>query len=97
MAPQKFQVYGLDETYPYLGTYAFKIVLNPRYYKSGQDFDVAVWDSDRKPMRFELKKWGRKLNVSFTIEPSVADGVAFATITRNGQEVGRLTWWVIKP
>lgn len=97
MASPKYQVYGLEETYPELGAYTFKIVLNPRFYKSGVDFDVTVFDSDRKPMKFDLKKWGRKLNVTFFIEPTVADGVSFAVISKSGNEVGRLSWWVIKP
>jgi len=97
MATAKFQVYGLDETYPELGEFHFKIVLSPRTCKSGQDFDVKLIDSDRLPMRFSLEKWGRKLNVSFVIDRSVADGVATAIITRNANEVGRLTFWVIKP
>lgn len=97
MPSPRYQVYGLEETYPELGTFLFKIVLNPKFYKSGHDFDVNVFDSDRKPMRFDLKKWGRKLNVAFVIDPQVADGVAFAIISREGQEIGRLSWWVIKP
>jgi len=97
MAPAKFQVYGLDETYPELGDFSFKIVLSPRTCKSGQDFDVKLIDSDQRPIRFQLNKWGRKLNVTFTIDTSVSDGVSTAVLLRNGQEVGRLSWWVIKP
>jgi len=97
MATAKFQVYGLDETYPELGEFVFKIVLSPRTCKTGQDFDVNLIDSDRKPMRFNLNKWGRKLNVSFVIDRTVADGVSTAVITRKGQEIGRLSFWIIKP
>ena len=98
MAPQpRFQVYGLDETYPWLGEYTFKLVLNPRFFKTGQDLDVIVQDSDRKPMPRDLKRWGRKLHVTFTITPETADGVAQALVMRDGVEVGRCTWWVIKP
>ena len=97
MAPSKFQVYGLDEIYPELGSYSFKIVLSPRYYKTGQDFDVCVIDSDRKSVQAELKHWGRKLNVSFLITDQTADGVASVIISRNGQETGRFHFWVIKP
>lgn len=97
MASPRYQVYGLNETYPELGTYSFKVVLSPRYYKSGQEFEVVLVDSDRKPMRYDVKKWGRKLNVSFAIDSNTSDGVAYATLVRRGQEVGRLTWWIIKP
>lgn len=97
MPSPKYQVYGLDETYPELGSYSFKIVLNPRFFKAGHELDVVVVDSDRKPMKYDVKKWGRKLNVTFVIDQQVADGVAFASIVKGGQEVGRLNWWVIKP
>lgn len=97
MPSPRFQVYGLEETYPELGRFSFKVVLNSRFYKSGEDFRVDLVDSDRKPMRFEVKRWGRKLNVSFDIDPQTSDGVSVAAISRAGQEVGRLTFWVIKP
>jgi hypothetical protein len=96
-AAPRFQVYGLDETYPYLGDYSFKVVLNPRFFKTGQELEVRVVDSDRKPMLFETKRWGRKLNITFTINKETADGVSIATVLRDGTEIGRLTWWVIKP
>jgi len=98
MAPApRYQVYGLHETYPELGRFAFKIVLNPRFFKSGQDFEISFVDSDRRPMAFDLKRWGRKLNVDFIINPGTADGVAVITILRGTIEVGRLKMWVIKP
>lgn len=97
MPSPRFQVYGLEETYPELGTYNFKIVLHPRYYRSGEDFEVQLVDSDRQPMRYAVKKWGRKLNVEFDITERTSDGVAIATLVRNTQEVGRLNFWIIKP
>ena len=98
MAPSpRFQVYGLDETYPELGHFSFKVVLNPKFFKSGMELDVLLLDSDKKSMPFEVKKWGRKLNVEFNITPSVPDGVSTAIISKNGTEVGRLTFWIIKP
>jgi hypothetical protein len=97
VAAPRFQVYGLDETYPELGKFGFKVVLNPRFAKSGQDYGVRIVDSDRAPMAFELKKWGRKLNVEFAITPQTSDGVSTVFVERNGAEVGRLSFWVIKP
>jgi hypothetical protein len=98
MAPaQRYQVYGLDETYPQLGKFSFKIVLNPKFFKSGQDFDVQLLDSARNAMRFKLQKWGRKLNVDFIIDNNVPDGVSTASISKDNVEVGRLLFWVIKP
>ncbi len=93
----QFIVYGLDETYPELGEFSFKIVVSPRTYKAGEDFDLSVVDSDRKPMKFQLRRWGRKLNVVFTIDPAVSDGVSTVAVNQNGQEIGRFSFWVIKP
>lgn len=98
MAPApRYQVYGLDETYPELGKYTFKIVLNPRFYKTGEDLDIRIVDSSRVPMSFDVKKWGRKLNVTFAIRPLTADGVSTVFIMKGDTEVGRLGFWVIKP
>jgi hypothetical protein len=93
----RYQVYGLDETYPELGKFTFKVVLNPRFYKTGEEFDAIVVDSARKPMIFDLKKWGRKLNLTFRITPDTADGVSTVTLLRCNEAVGKLTFWVIKP
>ncbi len=97
MPSPRFAVYGLDETYPELGGFSFKIVISPRTYRSGQEFDVSIMDSDRKPMRFELRRWGRKLNITFAIDRTVSDGVSTVVLSQNGQEIGRLIFWVIKP
>jgi len=98
MAPApRYQVYGLDETYPELGRFSFKIVLNPRFFKSGQDFDVTFTDGARQPVKFVLKKWGRKLNVDFVIDNNVSDGIATVSIINNSNSIGTLTFWVIKP
>jgi hypothetical protein len=96
-SPSKYQVYGLDETYPEYGVFTFKVVLNPRLYKTCHDFDVTMVDSSRNPMKFDVKKWGRKINVTFEINPSVADGVSHVTVKKEAQDIGKLSFWVIKP
>lgn len=96
-SPAKYQVYGLDETYPELGDFSFKIVVSPRVFKAGQEFEVVMRDSDRNLMKIDLKKWGRKLNVTFTVDQSVSDGVASVFVVRDGEEMGRLNLWIIKP
>lgn len=97
---EKFVVYGLRETYHELGTYEFKIVLNPRNFKNSHGSDITLVDSDAKPMKFIIKKWGRKISCTFTIDDSVADGVSVARLEmRDEKEVvhaGRLSFWVIK-
>ena len=97
----KYVVYNLRETYHELGEYEFKVVLNPRSFRNSHLSEMALVDSDGKPMRFELKKWGRKMNCSFHIDEKVADGIAVAKLSlkdERGTEVtGRVQFWVIKP
>jgi hypothetical protein len=97
----RFVVYNLRETYAELGEYEFKVVLSPRYFKNGHSSEMQLVDSDGKPMRFELKKWGRKMNCVFFIDENTADGVAAARLQLQddkGHAVpGHLTFWVIKP
>lgn len=97
MASPKYQVYNLEETYPELGEYSFKIVLNPRYYKSGHGFRATVVDSDQKPMDGSFEIWGRKLNLKFNITPNTADGVAQVNVYKETNLMCQLQFWVIKP
>lgn len=97
MPSPKYQVYNLEETYPELGEYTFKIVLNPRFFKSGHGFRVVLQDSDRKPMKHSAEVWGRKINVKFDITPETADGVAQATVYRESTLICQLQFWIIKP
>jgi hypothetical protein len=94
-SPAKYQVYGVQENYIDLGTYTFKVVISPRF-KTGQDFSVKMVDSDRKDMKFTVSYWGRKLNVSFTVDPSTSDGISTVTVLRLGEPVGTFNFWVIK-
>lgn len=99
--PKKFQVYNLRETYHELGEYEFKIVLHPRFFKNSHLSELVLVDSDGKEMKHETKKWGRKINCHFVIDPSVADGVSICTLQLKDDKErlvpGRLTFWVIKP
>lgn len=98
---QKYIVYGLRETYHELGEYEFKVVLNPKFFKNGHSSSVWMRDSDGKPMNFDVKNWGRKMNFRFSIDSSVSDGLAFVGIdVRNESGVShqiRFSYWVIKP
>jgi hypothetical protein len=96
---EKFTVYNLRETYHELGVYEFKVVLNQRFFKNSHDSDMTMVDSDGKPMAFSVKKWGRKMNCTFTIDNNVADGVASIRLFLAGKTQDppvRLTLWVIK-
>lgn len=101
MAPRKFITYNLRETYHELGNYDFKIVLDPRFFKNGHLSELACIDSDGRPMRFDVQKWGRKINCSFVIDQTVADGVSVVKMylkDDDGHEhADRLSFWVIKP
>lgn len=98
--PKKFIVYNLREIYHELGSYEFKIVLDPRSFKNCHMSDVSCKDSDGKDMKMTHEKWGRKINCFFTIDGNVSDGVAVVDMKLkddDGHEVSdRLTFWVIK-
>jgi hypothetical protein len=98
---EKFVVYNLKETYHELGTYEFKVVLNPSNFKNGHESDVDFIDSDGKKMKFFVNRWGRKINCSFVIDDDVADGVSIVTIVLKDSfgvtTNERLTFWVVKP
>lgn len=97
----KFVVYNLRETYHELGEYEFKVVLSPKYFKNSHISEMQLVDSDGKTMRFELKKWGRKMNCIFIVDETSADGVASARLQlkddRGNIVPGHLTFWIIKP
>jgi hypothetical protein len=91
----KYQIYGLEENYLEPGSYPFKIVVSPRY-QNGNDFNLTIFDSHLNPVRFELKRWGRKLNVVFVIDRAVADGAAIVTVYKGDVVVGHRKFWVIQ-
>jgi hypothetical protein len=97
---EKFVVYGLRDTYHELGRYEFKVVLNPRFFKNSHDCELELVDGAGKPMRYELNRWGRKLNCSFIFDSEVADGVSRAMMSLrsdSGQvHVGQISFWCIK-
>ena len=97
MPSPKYQVYNMRETYHELGQYEFKVVLSPRFYKTGHDFKVEMFDSSRRPMNYKMEVWGRKLNVTFDIDHNVSDGVAFVNVYKGTNQLARLTCWIIKP
>lgn len=98
---EKFVAYNLRETYHELGEYEFKVVLHPRVFKNSHESSLSLVDSDGKPMSFVIKKWGRKINCSFTVDENVADGVSVARLEMRDERgeihQGRFSFWVIKP
>ena len=93
----KFIVYGLLEIYHMLGIFDLKIVLSPKHFKNSHDYDLQIFDSDGEAIKFELIKWGRKMNCKFTIDNDVSDGIASVNIVNNkGTSQGKFSFWVIK-
>lgn len=98
---EKFVAYNLRETYHELGEYEFKVVLHPKVFKNSHNSELSIVDSDGKPMKFTVKKWGRKINCTFLVDEAVADGVSVARLMMKDEKgethQGRLSFWVIKP
>ena len=94
---EKFVVYGLLDTYHSLGEYKFKIVLNPKHFKNSHDLDVQMNDSDGETLKFKMERWGRKMNVSFTLDDDVSDGITvIMLLDKTGNVISRLSAWIIK-
>jgi hypothetical protein len=93
-------VFDLRETYHEFGEYSFKIVLNPEMFRDSHDSVVSMVDASGRQMDFETKRWGRKINCSFVIDESVADGVSavYLDLVNNKGEIVKefLSYWVIK-
>lgn len=100
-APQKFVVYNLRETYHELGSFEFKVVLDPRYFKNGHLSEVSLVDSDGRSLKYNVQKWGRKINCSFSLDQAVADGISTVKMVLRDDEghemAARASFWVIKP
>ena len=48
--------------------------------------DVDVHNSDGRPMNFVAKRWGTKLNISFTIDELTPDGVSIIDVVMRGRK-----------
>lgn len=96
MASARYQVYGLEQTYPEQGSFFFKVVLSSRYYKHSHDVEVGMFDSAGKPIPYRAGHWGRKINIEFTINDETAEGVAHAFLRRGAQPIADIAFWVIQ-
>lgn len=94
-------VYNLRETYHELGVYEFKVVLDPKLYKSSHASEAIMLDSDGNQMSFKLNKWGRKMNFTMKIDERVPDGVSVVRLNLvrdDGTRINQmLSFWIIKP
>lgn len=101
MKQRTYVTYNLRETYHELGTFEFKIVLDPSMFKDSHMCEIHGVDSDGTRLPLEVKRWGRKMNCVMVVSPAVADGVAVMTMrlrNEEGLDVNeRLTCWIVKP
>jgi hypothetical protein len=88
MKNEKYVVYNLENVYPQLGEFDFKIVLNDSFFKSARNSVVTCVD--------DYEVWGRKINCKFIIDRNVADGVSSISVKIKNEDF-RLIFWVIKP
>ena len=95
-----FVIYNLRQTYHERGKYSVKVVLNPRRFKNCHDCSLKLIDAKAQPMKFELNRWGRKLNVDFTIDETTAEGVSGAYMdlvdSRGRHVTGSFMFWVVQ-
>jgi hypothetical protein len=99
MASSRYQVYGLERTYPDHGEFFFKVVLSARYFKHSHDINVIMVDSSGHSMGVTASHWGRKININFEIDDKTAEGVAHVYLLRGGsaQIIADITLWVVQP
>lgn len=89
-------VRNVRETYHELGVFEFKVVLDPKRYPDPSEVWVKMVDSDGSPMDFSIRRWGTKLNVTFTVDDRVADGVASLRLGLGEKQTEMVTYWIIK-
>jgi hypothetical protein len=95
----RFVVYNLRETYHELGEYEFKVVVSPEHYKNSHQCVLHLVDSDGATMQYSVHRWGRKMNCTFKVDESVADGVAQVRMLLSGSDgefAHNLRFWVVK-
>jgi len=93
-------IFDLRQTYHEMGTYAFKIVLNPKIFKSSHESKIKLIDPDHNEVNLNVEKWGRKINCSFDIDESISNGVCLLEmgfISDKNKKINEcLSFWVIK-
>jgi hypothetical protein len=91
---------NLMEVYAYPGDQSVKFIIDPSESPGIDQVEVRMTNSDGRPMDLSFKRWGTKLNVSFTIDERTPDGVAIVDVVLRGRVIGevreRFDFWVIK-
>lgn len=98
--PKAIVPVSLRQEYVERGEYSAKFIIDGNLSQSLESVDVKLWNGDGKSMRFDAKRWGTKLTLSFTIDDTTPDGVSIIDITmhpRNSSPINeRFDFWVIK-
>lgn len=93
-------VFDLKEMYTEKGTYDVRVVFNPKITEHSESASVSIKDSDGNDIKSVIKPWGMKVCCKFTIDDSVADGVAtiFVEIPNFKNEIIKdyFKFWIIK-
>lgn len=90
---------SLQEVYAAPGEYTAKIMIDPEVSPEIEDVAVTVCNADGSPFDYNYKRWGTKLNLSFTIDSKTPDGVATVDILMSGKSKKfnkRFCFWVFK-
>lgn len=91
---------NLREVYAETGAMAAKFIIDPARSPEIDSVDVRMTNADGRPMRFEFKRWGTKLNVSFHIDETTPDGVSIVDVVMRGRGIDeireRFDFWVVK-
>lgn len=92
---------NLLEVYHELGTFEAKAIMEENLLKNFREHEFRAIDSSGKEMKTTSRVWGNKLKCCFTIDNSVADGVALArlsvTTADRQTHVKTAYFWVVKP
>ncbi len=87
---------SLSEMYVEPGEYDAKFLIDTKRSQAIEIQECLVVDSDGKPMKFEYRRWGTKLHVSFTIDGKTPDGVCLIDFLIVGGRHERFRIWSIK-
>ena len=91
---------SLREVYHLQGEFTAKMIIDPALSPMIERVDVDMRNSDGKMMRFDYRRWGTKLTVSFVIDEGTPDGVAVIDLLLRRKDAPsikeRLDVWIVK-
>lgn len=90
---------SLREAYVQPGDYSAKLMIDPEVSPEIETVTLTVRNADGTPLKHDYRRWGTKLNLSFTIDSSTPDGVVTIDIhmAGRGRKLDkRFSFWVVK-